>query len=166
MRLKNTIRIHHISALSVVCSIAFVCIALIVRICTGSPYKIINYCGLKNVIPPVWLMALMWCFWYAVLGITFGTVIGSKRPQNEVSKYKGGMIFIIMLSLGYVWYPLFFGSAALFLSLLVCEIVFVLSVICAVYFSQVNRYSSFAMIIFSLWMLCMVILNIVALLNC
>jgi len=166
VRLKKHIRIHNISALSVICSIAFVSIALIIRFLTGSPYKIINYCGLRGVIPPVWVMVVMWLFWYVVLGIAFGEVVESKQTRNEASKYKGGMFFVIMMALGYAWYPLFFGSGALFLGLLICEFVFILSTVCTVYFACIDRLSSLFMAMFSFWMLWMIGLNIIALLNC
>lgn len=166
MRLKKHIRIHNISALSVICTVIFVSIALMVRFFTGSPYKIINYCGLRGVIPPVWVMVVMWIFWYIILGIAFGTVIGCKEIRNEASKYKGGMIFVIMMAMSYAWYPLFFGCGALFFGLLVCESVFILSILCAVCFTSVNRLSSLFMSAFSFWMLWMVGLNITALLNC
>jgi tryptophan-rich sensory protein len=143
-----------------VSALAALIVALIVRAAAGSPYRVISYCGLRNIIPPVWVMVVSWTVWYILLGAAIGSVLGCCSCRDDVSRYKGGMLFVLMMALSYVWYPLFFGAAALFSALLVAEAVLLLSVLCALLFIRVRRWAAWVMLFFSAWMLYMVVLNV------
>lgn len=143
-----------------VCSLISLIIAFIVRAATGSPYRVISYCSLQNIIPPVWLMVLAWIFWYLTLGCVIGSVLGCCSCRDDVARYKGGMLFVLMMAIGYVWYPLFFGAATLFFAQLAAEAVLTLSVLCALLFIRVKKWAAWAMLCFSAWMVYMVILNV------
>ena len=143
-----------------VCGLLSLVIAFIVRAAAGSPYRVISYCSLQNIIPPVWVMVFSWIIWYLTLGGVIGSVLGSHYCRDEVAKYKGGMLFVLMMALGYVWYPLFFGAAALFFALLIAEAVLTLSILCAFIFMRVKKWAAWAMFCFSVWMAYMVIINI------
>lgn len=138
-------------------------IAIIVRFLAGSPRPAITYGNLSGIIPPVAVMTLLWMVWYILLGMAFGSVLYGRFCCNEVSRYKGGMLFVLMMSLGYVWYPLFFRAFAFFIALLICEAVLVLSFFVAVFFLRVRRLAGIVMLAFTAWMVFMTILNILAL---
>jgi tryptophan-rich sensory protein len=138
-------------------------LALVVRLLVGPPYRVITYCNLRGVLPPVWLLFFLWVGWYILLGGAFGVVLGCRSSPDEASKYKGGMLFVLMMALGYVWYPLFFGAAALFFALLVAEAVLVLAVLSALCFMRVKRSAALVMFLFAFFMVYMVVLNILCL---
>lgn len=142
-----------------VCSLLSLIIAFIVRAAVGSPYRVISYCGLQNIIPLVWVMVLVWIVFYILLGGAYGSVMGCVCCHDDALRYKGGMLFVLMMALGYVWYPLFFGAAALFAALFVCEAVLILSVMCAILFMRVRKWAGWVMVLYSIWMLYMVMLN-------
>ena len=108
----------------------------------------------------------MWLFWYIMLGIAFGSIFSREKNNNNENKYKCGMLFITMMALGYAWYPMFFGKGALFLALLICEVVLLLSIFCFICFWRINLCYASIMCMFSIWMIWMVILNIIVFLNC
>lgn len=138
-------------------------IALVVRLLSGNPRSSIVLGNLTGVVPPLFLMTLLWMIWHILLGAAFGSVMGRRVCRDEAGKYKGGMLFILMMALIYIWYPLFFGALALFSALLVCEAVLALSFIIAVLFIRVRRWAGFVMLAFAVWMLYMTSINIVAL---
>ncbi len=147
----------------VIFSLVFLVIAFIVRGAAGSPFRVISYCNLRSVIPPVWLMVILWVAWYIVLGGVFGSVLFGHVCRDEVAKYKGGMLFMLMMALGYLWYPIFFGAAALLFALFVAEAVLALAFLSAIYFFRVRKGAGWIMLGFSLWMIYMVLLNIMCL---
>jgi tryptophan-rich sensory protein len=149
--------------MAIICAAVSLVSALVIRLIVGPPYRVIAYCNLRGILPPVWLMFLLWSLWYILLGAAFGMVLGCWPGPYEAVKYKGGMLFVLMMALGYIWYPLFFGAAALFFALLVCEAVLVLSVLCAFCFLRVKRAAALVMFAFSAFMIYMVVLNILCL---
>jgi tryptophan-rich sensory protein len=151
-------------SLAIIFAVVSLVSALVIRLIVGPPYRVIAYCNLRGILPPVWLMFLLWSFWYILLGAAFGVVLGCWPGSDEAAKYKGGMLFVLMMALGYVWYPLFFGAAELFFALLVCEAVLVLSVLCALCFLRVKRAAALVMFSFSAFMVYMVVLNVLCLL--
>lgn len=163
---KNNFRKCKVSFLSVICASLFVIIAVIIRGYTGNPYRIINHCDIKDLIPSVWVMTIIWILWFVLLGIAFGSIFSGEKNNNNENKYKCGMLFTTMMALEYAWYPMFFGKGALFLALLICECVLLLSVFCFISFLRINLYYAMIMCGFSLWMIWMVILNFIVFINC
>ena len=137
----------------------------IVRGVSGSPYQNGMMLRFGSLFPPIWLMSLMWMLWYALLGAALFFVLsdGRKDACTEAIKYRGGMSFLCMLFLGFLWYPVFFSTGRIFLSVLICASVLVLCVVTAWCYRTAFRLTAVLLIIHALFLLGLLILNIAAL---
>ncbi len=131
---------------------------VIVRAVCGSPYRHGVMVQFDAYIPPVWLMTLLWMLWYFILGATLAYVLSSSRCDraSRAEVYRGGMLFLSMLFLGFVWYPLFFVAARFFLAWLIVFAVLALCVLSAWGYWRVSRLVSVillshAVFLFYLW---------------
>ncbi len=127
-------------------------VAIAVHQCTKSPLDIVILLEHRISLPPIWLLNILWYVWFALLGATCGIVMSCEKYYCQTEKYKGGMLFVIMLTLEYLWYPLFFGGAKFFISLLVlliCSIFCFLSALC---FYRVYRTAGIVVFVHCLWL--------------
>jgi tryptophan-rich sensory protein len=132
--------------------------ATLVRGVCGSPYEngILLHC--KDLLPPVWLMTLLWMVWYVLLGGAFALVMSDRRcdPYTVSQRLGGGMTYLGMLMLGFLWYPTFFCAGRVFAAALVVLGVLALCVFTALLYWRAYRPAAlllFAHALFLLWML-------------
>lgn len=144
-------------------AVVFLIIAFVIRIMAGGPYRTISYCNLGSIFPSMFLLSVAWIIWYILLGAVFGSIFGSRVCRDEVSKYKGGMLFVLMMTLNYLWYPVFFGATAIFMALLLSEAVLVLAFFTAILFMRVRRGAGWVMLGFTGWMVYMTVLSAMSL---
>lgn len=104
-----------------------------VRGVCGSPYQNGMMLSFGHLLPPVWLMTLLWMLSYALLGAGFARVLGDRRCDvpTELVKYRGGMTYLAMLLLGFLWYPVFFCAGRVFAAALIALGVLVLCLVTA-----------------------------------
>ena len=138
---------------------------VIVRGVCGSPYQSGMMLHFGRILPPVWLMTLLWMIWYALLGGAFARVMSDRRCDGytEAVKYRGGMSFLCMLFLGFLWYPVFFFAGRIFLSVVICASVLALCVVTAWCYRAVFRVVAAVLTVHALFLLWLFILNVAAL---
>jgi tryptophan-rich sensory protein len=104
-----------------------------VRGVCGSPYQNGMMLPFGHLLPPVWLMTLLWMLSYALLGAAFARVMCDRRCDvpTEMVKYRGGMTYLAMLLLGFLWYPVFFCAGRVFVAALIVLGVLVLCLVTA-----------------------------------
>ena len=125
-----------INGVSLVCGIAGCVFALVCLMLSGSPIDMIHKLNNIGVLPPMWIFDLMILLWYFLIGAALGGVIksisvGGNCGSGTVSAYKGIAFFLITFFMGLIWYPVFFVSQAIFISLLVSIISSVAAMLCA-----------------------------------
>ncbi len=137
----------------------------IVRGVSGSPYQNGMMLRFASLFPPVWLMGLCWMVWYALLGAAlFGVLTDARRDACTLAvKYRGGMSFLCMLFLGFLWYPVFFCTGRIFLSVLICMAVLALCAVTAWCYRAAFRMASAVLTLHVLFLLWLLILNVSAL---
>ncbi|MBQ2806552.1 MAG: tryptophan-rich sensory protein [Clostridia bacterium] len=133
-----------------------------VRFWWGSPYAGITQLGIREVIPPVWLMGLLWLLWYFVLGATLGGVLYT-YGKNCIGAWRGACFFLLMIGVGYLWYPLFFVRQNLALSLAVILAVIVLAAVCALQWQTLSVLAGAVLWLHVLWLIYMLILQLICL---
>ena len=131
--------------------------ALVRSVC-GSPYQNGMMLQFGRLMPSVWLMMLLWMLFYALLGAAFACVMCDRRcdAPTDVIKYRGGMTYLAMLLLGYLWYPTFFCAGRVFAAALIVLGVLVLCLVTAVLYLRTFRVTAillFAHALFLLWLL-------------
>ena len=137
-----------------VCMLAGAC----VRGVCGSPYQNGMMLQFGHLMPPVWLMTLLWMLFYALLGAAFARVMCDRRCDalTDVIKYRGGMTYLAMLFLGYLWYPTFFCAGRIFVAALIVLGVLFLCLVTALIYWRTFRVTAillFGHAAFLLWLL-------------
>ncbi len=132
---------------------------ILVRVFVGSPYIGILALGIADIVPPVWLMTLLWSLSFLIIGCAAGFVLGFRLPGCEVDKYKGGMFFVLLAVLELCWYPTLFGAGLVFLSVLECILILCLAIVVTVCFYRVSRFAGVLFLLHDVWLVYMLILN-------
>lgn len=142
-----------------VCGILFAVGGILVRAFVGSPYRVMLELGIKDMIPPVWLMTFLWSIAFFVAGCAFGFVLCYRWAGCEAEKYKGCMVFVLMAVLELCWYPTLFGADLIFLSAIEVLLIFVASLAVTFSFYRVTKLAGMLMLFHSIWLVYMLILN-------
>ena len=135
-----------------------------VRLWWGTPNEGIAQMGIRSLLPPVWLMGLLWTFWYFALGAILGAML-SAHGCSCIGAWRGAFFFLLMLFAGYLWYPLFFVRQNLLLALLVMLGVIVCAVLCALQWQGICAAAGIVLWTHVLWLLYMLILQLVCVFN-
>lgn len=132
---------------------------ILVRCAAGSPYARMLELGIGEMVPPVWLMTLLWTLAFFSVGCAGGFVLGLRRGDCEGEKYKGCMLFVLYAVLALCWYPCFFGAGRLFLSVLLSIGILCFAVGTTVCFWQVSRLAGTLMLLHDVWLVYLLLLN-------
>ncbi len=132
---------------------------IIVRIAVGSPYMTILALDIADLLPPVWLMSLLWTLAFLTIGCAAGFVLGYRAGGCEVDKYKGSMLFVVLAVLELCWYPTLFGAGFLFLSVLECILILCFSVGVTLCYYRVSKFAGVLFLLHDIWLIYMLILN-------
>lgn len=135
-----------------------------VRLWWGSPYEGMAQMGIRHLVPPAWLMGLLWTLWYFILGATLGAVL-CLFGGSLIGAWRGAFFFLLMLFAGYVWYPLFFVRQNPLLSLLVLLAVLACAALCALQWQGISLAAGVVMWMHVLWLSYMLILQCICLFN-
>ena len=125
----------------------------------GSPLATLHFLGVKSIVPPSWLMVLLFSASYIVAGLSLGIALGSCFCPCGEKKYQGAMWFTVALALGYAWYPIFFCARLFLVSVIVCALCLFASILSTVCFASVSRLSLFFGIIYDCFLLYLLLLN-------
>ncbi len=135
-----------------------------VRLWCGTPNEGILQMGIRHLLPPVWLMGLLWTLWYFALGAVLGATLYA-YGSNCIGAWRGGFFFLLMLFAGYLWYPLFFMRQSMLLALLVLLAVIVCAAFCALQWQGISLASGVVMWVHVLWLLYMLVLQLICVFN-
>ncbi len=132
---------------------------IIIRVCVGSPYRVMLEMGIGDLIPPVWLMTVLWTASLFLIGCAAGFVLGYRCRGCEVEKYKGCMLFVVLAVLELCWYPTFFGASLVFLSVLESILILCLAIWITGCFYRVTKFAGMLLLLHDVWLIYMLILN-------
>ena len=96
----------------------------IVKNAVQSPYILLHQTDALDLLPPLWLLTLLWYVLYFVSGFVAGHILSLACVSTEldVKRYQGGMFFVIAITLSFAWYLLLFGPELFFLSWIICGV--------------------------------------------
>ncbi len=150
---------HSSPVLMVMVAIIMAAGGILVRFFTGSPHMTLLALEITDMVPPVWLLTLLWTLSFLTIGGAMGLVLGYRNPGCEAEKYKGCMLFVLMAVLELCWYPTLFGAGLVFLSVLETVLILCLSVSVTLCFYRVTRLSGMLLLLHDIWLVYMLILN-------
>ncbi|MBR2020427.1 MAG: tryptophan-rich sensory protein [Clostridia bacterium] len=143
----------------VVAGFLFTVSAIVVRAFVGSPYRTILELGIGEIVPPVWIMTLLWTLSFFTVGCAAGFVLCYRVGGGEGEKYKGGMLFVLLAVLELCWYPTLFGAQLVFLSVLESILILCLAVAVTYSFYRVTKFAGMLLLFHDIWLTYMLILN-------
>ena len=132
---------------------------ILVRASTGSPYRTMMELGIGDLVPPVWLMTMLWTATFFLIGCAAGFVLGYRYGGRDCEKYKGGMYFILLAVLELCWYPTLFGANLVFLSVLESVLILCVSLGVTFCFYRVSKFAGMLLLLHDIWLIYMLILN-------
>ena len=139
--------------------VVLVFIAIFVRWVSGSPITTLHYIGARNIVPPTWLMVLLFSISYTIIGLALGVALGNRFCFCGEKKYQGAMWLVICLSLGYAWYPLFFCARLFLVSICACALCLFCAICSTICFASVSKLSFFLALFYDCWLLYLFFLN-------
>lgn len=134
-------------------------LGIFVRWVSGSPLPTLHFVGARELIPPVWLLVLLFCISYVVAGLGLGLALGNRASPCGDKKYQGAMWFVISLALGYAWYPIFFCARLFLVSAGMSALCLFTAICAAICFASVSKISFFLTIAYNCWLLYLFLLN-------
>ena len=78
----------------------------------GSPLPVLHLLGAGEILPPIWILGLLWLGGYGILGAAAGYVLACAacQPSREVLVWRGLTFLVVEVTFSFAWYSLSFGS--------------------------------------------------------
>lgn len=125
----------------------------------GGRGRIYNYLDLPLWAPPRFVFPLIWTAIYILIGGASATVLCGHDGFREADKYKGLLLFVVMMIFNVIWSPLFFAAYAYFLAFLDIVIMIALTVFIIYFYRRIYYITGAAMVIYIIWLFYLLILN-------
>ena len=135
-------------------------LGIFTRWVSGSPLGALHYLEAKSLVPPVWVMVLIFSVFYVASGFALGVALGNRFCACGEKKYQGAMWFCISLALGYAWYPLCFCARLFLVSTTVSALCLFCAICATVCFASVSKLAFFLSLACNCWLLYLVFLNL------
>ena len=134
-------------------------LGIFTRWISGSPLSTLHYIGVRGIVPPTWVMILLFSVSYIVAGLSLGFALGNRFCACGERKYQGAMWFCICLAIGYAWYPIFFCARLFLIALLSCALCLFSSICATICFANVSKIPFYFAIIYDGWLTYLTFLN-------
>lgn len=102
--------------------------------------------------PPSFVFPLVWTIIYLLIGVALGLVWGAKHSCRMEEKYKGILLFVLMMIFNFLWCPLFFAAQATFIALFAVAMMIALSLGARKYFARISMCASIIIIVYLIWL--------------
>ncbi len=160
-RIKNEIRRINKKPLiaGAISAVLFGFLSVFLTYMLGGSTLIYHQLKLPSWAPPKFIFSVVWTVIYALIGAATGAVAAS-RCSNEVDKYKGLLLFVLMMSFNFIWFPLFFAAYAFVLALFDLVAMGALTLYAIYYYRKIYVFSAFAMGIYFVWQCYSFLLNL------
>ena len=127
--------------------------AFLTRLVTGSPLWLIHLGDVSGVLPPLWLISLLWLLSFLAVGAAAGYVFvcppgGGGR---EVYVWRGSTFFVLAVVLSLTWYALLFGKHYLVPSWLLLIPSALCAAVCGLSWLRICRIAGGTVWCFALW---------------
>lgn len=141
--------------------------SIIVASAVGSPLPILRLLGADTILPPIWLMGLLWLAGYALLGAAAGYVLACLfgGPVREASLWRGMTFWVIEFTFSFAWYCFFFGSCLLLPAGICLTVGVAAGAVCAVSWFHTYRLPSLLCGGVTLWLLYLSLCHLVVILH-
>ena len=140
---------------AIIFSAVFLGIAMLVCLCGGSTHTYTLLLLPRFALCRA-LFVVIWTLFYISFGFVLEIMLSSIR---NVCREKALYSFLLTVVLGYLWFPLFFGINAYFLSFLLCMAISISAFTAFRRFLRLSRLAASVMGIYFLWLIYCCVLN-------
>ena len=147
----------------IICIICVLIGGLVSYFAGGSPTYLLRMLKMPTVLPTRWFFKLVWTIMYILVGASLANVLSCMEKCKQIYKYRSGMLLIMMCIFNCIWYPLFFGAESIFLALMACAAMVVLTFFALKNIIKVSLLSTLSMSVYMIWILYLFFLNAVVL---
>ena len=140
---------------------------LALRGAAGSPLPVLRLLGADALLPPLWLLGLLWLAGYALAGGAAGCLAACpvRGGQREAALWRGGTFLALAVGLSFCWYSCLFASFLFFLSWLCLLAAAGLAFLCTLSWWRSDRLCSLAVGAVTVWFLFLLFLQTVLFLH-
>ena len=133
----------------------------------GSPLPILRLLGADALLPPLWIMGLLWLAGYVLLGAAAGYALACSTggPYGEAPLWRGLTFLVAEVTFSFAWYSLSFGSFLLFPAWICLLLGVAAGVTCLLSWYALYRLPAYVCGGVTLWLLCMAIYHVVVILH-
>ena len=127
--------------------------AIFVRVLAGSPYRyyaVLAALGIDTLPSIAWITVIHMLLAF-VMGFACGLILCDRAPALSGSKYRAGMLFVILSTLWLSVYPLLFCNCMPWIALIMLVAVFICSLFAVFLFGAIRRLCGIIVFVFSCW---------------
>lgn len=106
------------------------------------------------------LITVLWLFITTLAGCSIGIIYNNTEKFREVYKYKSIFLYILMLIFNILWMPLLYRADNVILALVDAIIIGIFVFFVIYFYSKVNYIATIVMMLYFLWILFIICLNI------
>lgn len=141
--------------------------AFALRGAAGSPVPVLRLLGADALLPPLWLMGLLWLAVYGLVGGAAGylSACSAVRGGREVLLWRGGTFLALAVGLSFCWYSCLFASFLLLLSWICLAVATFFAVLSAVAWWRLSHPCAVAVGLMGAWFLCLALVQLALLLR-
>lgn len=106
--------------------------------------------------PPGWVFPIAWSALYAILGVSLALILNARGARLRTPAL---IVFFVQLAVNLVWSPLFFGLHQVVAALVLVGLMFGLTMLMTIIFSQVRGLAAVLLVPYLVWLLFAAYLN-------
>ena len=139
----------------------------IVTVTVGSPLPVLRLLGGGAVLPPLWLMGLLWFMGYALAGAAVGMALPciGMGAVREAHVWRGLTFLVLEVTFSFAWYSLSFGSFLLFPAWFCLLAGIGAGIICTLSWFRVYRLSCAAVGAVTVWLIYLALCHAIVILH-
>ncbi len=141
--------------------------ALLTRLTVGSPLAVVHKLEAFLILPPLWLMSLLWLSAFILMGAAAGHLLACPMgsAKREACLWRGSTFMVLAVVFSLVWYTLLFGKLFLLPSWLCLLLSAAAALVCGVSWRQVAWGAASVALGFALWQITLFLLQFAVLLH-
>ena len=141
--------------------------AVCLRLTVGSPLPILRLLGADTLLPPLWLVGILWLLSYALAGASVGYILACRPGGGDCDalRWRGITFLILAVTFSFAWYSLLFSSFLLLPSWICLLLAAASALLCTLSWRSVNLLPTVAAGGLALWHLLLVLTQLMVILH-
>jgi hypothetical protein len=167
--MKHTARPPHRLAPLPACIGAAVVTAavLLTRAAVGSPWELLHRLSAASILPPLWLLSLLWMVSFALVGGAAGGLLAAPEgnAHRRAHLWQGSTFLVLAVVFALAWYTLLFGKLWVLISCLFPLLAAASALLCALSWRLAGGGAWMAPLGYALWQILVLLLQLAVLLH-